>query len=44
VQINRYHLVRSLAEAVEREIQQLQVQARSELAERVDRSHREAGR
>lgn len=37
MQINdRYHLVRNLAEAVEREIQQLQVQARSDLAERVD--------
>src|ERR1700720_2422022 len=33
VQINdRYHLISNLAEAVEREVQQLQVRARAELA------------
>jgi transposase len=37
VQINdRYHLMSNLAEAVEREVQQLQVQARAELAGNVD--------
>jgi hypothetical protein len=37
VQINdRYHLMSNLAEAVEREVQQLQVQARAELAGNVE--------